>query len=268
VALPPPSDSSTALVTGASSGIGVAIAGELAARGQGLVLVARRDQRLRELAAELHGRHGVRVEALSFDLGDPAGRDRLARSIEELDLEVEVLVNNAGFGDAGDFVDADRERLLAMLRINCEAVLDLQARYLPGMVSRGRGAVLNVASTAAFQPIPGNAAYAATKAFVLSLSESVHAEVSKAGVTVTALCPGPVKTEFPERAGIDTAEVKAPEFVWTPVDTVAAQAVEGMERGKRVVVPGMLHRAGALTAQHTPRMVVLPVAKRIWRQAL
>jgi uncharacterized protein len=268
VALPPPSASVTALVTGASSGIGAAIARELAARGHGLSLTARREERLRELASELGDRHDVRVEVFAADISSDAGRDELAEGIDALGLDVEVLVNNAGFGDAAELVDADRERLLRMIGLNCAAVFDLQARYLPGMVRRGRGAVVNVASTAAFQPVPGNATYAATKAFVLSFSESTHAEVAGAGVTVTALCPGPVRTEFPERAGIDDAEARAPEFIWTPVETVAAQGVEGAEKGKRVVVPGALHRAGALAGQHTPRMLLLPVAKRIWRQAL
>jgi short-subunit dehydrogenase len=268
VALPPPSASGTALVTGASSGIGAAIARELAARGHGLTLAARRKERLRELAAELGDRHDARVEVLAGDVATEAGRDALAAGVEALGLDVEVLVNSAGFGDAANLVDADRERLLGMIRLNCEAVFDLQARYLPGMVDRGRGTIINVASTAAFQPIPGNATYAATKAFVLSLSESTHAEVSGAGVTVTALCPGPVATEFPERAGIDDVDSRTPGFIWTPVETVAAEAVEGAEKGKRVVVPGALHRAGSLAGQHTPRMFLLPVAKRIWRQAL
>lgn len=268
MSLPPSTESATALVTGASSGIGAAIARELAARGHGLTLTARREQRLRELASELVDRNGVRVEVFVADISSDAGRNELAGGIDALGLDVEVLVNNAGFGDAAELVDADRERLLGMIRLNCEAVFDLQARYLPGMVRRGRGAVINVASTAAFQPIPGNATYAATKAFVLSLSESTHAEVAGAGVSVTALCPGPVPTEFPERAGIDDAEARAPGFVWTPVETVAAQAVEGAEKGKRVVVPGALHRAGSLAGQHMPRMLLLPVARRIWRQAL
>jgi uncharacterized protein len=268
VALPPPSASGIALVTGASSGIGVAIARELAARGHGLTLTARREERLRELASELGDRHDVRVEAFAADVSSQAGRDELARGIEALGLDVEVLVNSAGFGNAAELVDADRERLVEMIRLNCEAVFDLQARYLPGMVRRGRGAVINVASTAAFQPMPGNATYAATKAFVLSFSESTHAEVAGAGVTVTVLCPGPVPTEFPERAGIDDVDSRAPGFIWTPVETVAAQAVEGVEKGKRVVVPGVLHRAGALAGHHTPRMLLLPVARRIWRQAL
>jgi uncharacterized protein len=263
VALPDASESATALVSGASSGIGEAIARELASRGHGLTLVARREGRLRELAGELTERHGVRAEAIAADLGDAEARDRIADQIEELGRDVQILVNNAGFGGVGD-----RQRQLAMLRINCEALLDLQLRYLPAMVERGGGAVINVASTAAFQPVPGTATYAATKAFVLSLSEGVHEELRGTGVTLTAVCPGPVKTEFVEVAGIQTADQKVPGFIWTPVEDVAKAAVDGADKGKRVVVPGTLNRAGALTGQHSPRMLALPIAKRIWRWAL
>ena len=154
-----------------------------------------------------------------------------------------------------------------MVRLNCEALIDLQARFTPGMVERRRGAVINVASTAAFQPIPGTAAYGATKAFVLSLSEATHAELGGAGVTVTALCPGPVKTEFADVAGVGEAEESLPGLFWTPVEEVARAAVEGAEKGRRVVVPGLLNRAGAITGRHSPRSIVLPVTKRIWRQA-
>ena len=210
MALPPPSESATALVTGASAGIGEAIARQLASRGHGVTLVARREERLRALAGELSEGHGVRAEAIAADLGDAAARDQLAAQIEGLGLEVEILVSNAGFGDPATVVDSDRERLLAMLRLNCEALLDLQARYLPAMVGRGRGAVINIASTAAFQPIPGTATYAATKAFVLSLSEAVHEELKGTGVTLTAVCPGPVKTEFMKAAGIEQAEEQLP----------------------------------------------------------
>jgi hypothetical protein len=267
VALPPASESATALVTGASSGIGAELARGLAQRGHGLTLVARRESRLSELAAELSGAHGVRVEVIGADLGDPAERERLAAEIETRGLTVETLVNNAGFGNSARLNQADRERILEMVRLNCEALVDLQARYTPGMVERGRGAVLNVASTAAFQPIPGTAAYAATKAFVLSLSEATHAELSGAGVTVTALCPGPVKTEFAEVAGVGGAEESLPGVFWTPVDEVARMAIEGLEKGRRVVVPGLLNRAGAMGGQHTPRGLALPLVKRLWRSA-
>ena len=266
MALPPPSESATALITGASAGIGEAIARQLASRGHGVTLVARREERLSALAGELSERHGVRAEAIAADLGDAAARERLAAQIEGLGLEVEILVNNAGFGGAGTVADSDRERLLAMLRLNCEALLDLQARYLPAMVARGRGAVINIASTAAFQPIPGTATYAATKAFVLSLSEAVHEELKGTGVALTAVCPGPVRTEFMQVAGIEQAEEQLPGVFWMAPEAVAKAAVEAAESGKRAIVPGLLNRAGALTGQHTPRMLALPIAKRIWRR--
>ena len=136
------------------------------------------------------------------------------------------------------------------------------------MVERGRGAVINIASTAAFQPIPGTATYAATKAFVLSLSEAVHEELKGTGVTLTAVCPGPVKTEFMQVAGIEQAEDQLPGVFWMSAEAVAKAAVEAAEKGKRAIVPGLLNRAGAITGQHTPRMLALPLAKRLWRQAL
>lgn len=266
MALPEPSESATALVTGASAGIGEAIARELASRGHGVTLVARREERLRALAGELSGGHGVRAEAIAADLGDEAARERLVAQVQGLGLEVEILVNNAGFGTAETVFDLDRERLMAMVRLNCEALLDLQARYLPAMITRGRGAVINIASTAAFQPIPGTATYAATKAFVLSLSEAVHEELKGTGVTLTAVCPGPVRTEFMQVAGIAAAEEQLPGVFWMSSEAVAKAAVEATESGKRAVVPGLVNRATALTGQHSPRMLVLPLAKRLWRR--
>lgn len=265
MALPPPSQSSTALVTGPSSGIGAEIARELGRRGHGLTLVARREERLRDLAAEIAGEHGVRVEVIGADLAMPTERDRLATAIAELGLDVEVLVNNAGFGDSGPLHKADRERVVEMVTLNCGALLDLQARYSPAMAERGRGVIINVASTASFQPIPGTATYAATKAFVLSLTEGTHAELKRKGVTVTALCPGPVKTEFAEVAGVGGAEESLPGVFWTDADFVAKTAVEGADSGKRVVVPGAVNRATAVAGQHSPRMALLPLAQRMWR---
>jgi short-subunit dehydrogenase len=265
--LPSPAETSTALVTGASAGIGAEIARELARRGYGVTLVARRENRLRELAEELSAVHGVRAEALAADLRQASERDRVARHLDQLGRTVEILVNNAGFGDTGDVAATDRERIVAMVRLNCEALLDLQARFTPGMVARGRGAVINVASTASFQPIPGTATYAATKAFVLSLTEATHAELAGSGVTATALCPGPVKTEFVEVAGVGGAEENLPGIFWTAVEDVARAAVDGADAGKRVVVPGLLNRVGGLTGQHSPRVLALPFAKRLWRQA-
>jgi short-subunit dehydrogenase len=267
VALPQPAANSTALVTGASSGIGEAIARELATRGHGLTLVARREERLTKLAAELSGGDGPRVEVIAADLADAAERDRVAARIDDLGLTVEILVNNAGYGDRHHFAEAEREWLVGMVRVNCEALLDFQARCLPGMIERGHGAVINVASTAAFQPIPGTAAYAATKAFVLSLSEATHVEARGKGVAITAVCPGPVKTEFVEAAGLGAAEDNLPEIFWTDVADVARAAVDGAAKGRRVVVPGLMNRAGAISGQHVPRGLALPFIKRVWQRA-
>ena len=268
MALPQPSEASTALITGASSGIGAEIARELARRGHGVTLVARREGRLRELAGEIARSSAVRAEVIAADLGDPVERGRVAAAVSALGLEVEILVNNAGFGDSGKLSRSDRQRLVAMVELNCAALLDMQARFSRGMADRGRGAIINVASTAAFQPIPGTATYAATKAFVLSLSEATSSELKGDGVTVTALCPGPVKTEFVRVAGVDGAEKRLPGVFWTDVGEVARSAVDGADRGKRVVVPGLINRASALSGQHSPRMLALPLVKRLWRQAI
>jgi short-subunit dehydrogenase len=149
-----------------------------------------------------------------------------------------------------------------MIRTNIEAVVDFCALFVPGMAERGSGAVLNLASTASFQPLPMQAGYAATKAFVLSFSESLHAELGSRGVTVTALCPGPVKTEFADVAEIPGAE-SMPDVFWAKPDQVAQAGVKGLERGKRVVIPGVLNRAGAIGGQHAPRSLVLRVTSRV-----
>jgi uncharacterized protein len=263
MALPPPSAQSTCLVTGASSGIGADLARSLARRGHGTVLVARRSERLDELAEELRTQHAARADTLSCDLADAAARDRLASEIEELGLTVEVLVNNAGFGSGGRFHQLDQERELEMVRLNVEAVVALTGRYVPAMVERGRGAVLNLASTAAFQPLPRQATYAATKAFVLAFTDGLHADLMGTGVTATSLCPGPVKTEFAETAGIDEAASGLPEMFWTESDYVAEEAIKALERGRRVVVPGRWNQATALGGQHAPRGLLLRVGSRV-----
>jgi uncharacterized protein len=263
VALPQPDFHSTCLVTGASSGIGADVARSLARRGHGSTLVARRSERLEELAAELRDEHGVRVEVVEADLAGERGRDALFARIAELQLRVEVLVNNAGFGSGGLFVELDAERETEMVRLNVEAVIALCGRYVPEMVRRGRGGVLNVASTAAFQPLPRQATYGATKAFVLSFTDALHAELDGTGVTATALCPGPVRTEFADTAGIGEEAEGLPDVFWAESPEVAEQGVRGLERGRRVVVPGLLNRAGALGGQHAPRSLLLRVAGRI-----
>jgi short-subunit dehydrogenase len=258
MALPPPSPDSTCVVTGASSGIGAEVARELSARGHRVTLVARREDRLRDLAGEL----GEGAEVHACDVTDPDARKVLADALEARGTQVSILVNNAGFGTSGPFVKATRERELDMVRTNIEAVVDFCAIWVPGMAERGSGAVLNVASTASFQPLPMQAGYAATKAFVLSFSESLHAELSGAGVAVTALCPGPVKTEFADVAEIPGAEA-LPGVFWASAEQVAKAGLKGLERGKRVVIPGTLNRAGAIGGQHAPRSLVLRLTSRV-----
>jgi short-subunit dehydrogenase len=258
MALPPPSPDSTCVVTGASSGIGAEIARELSRRGYGLTLVARREDRLRELAAEL----GSGAEVHACDVTDPNARKGLADALAARGVEVSVLVNNAGFSTSGPFVKTDRDRELDMIRTNIEAVVDFCALFTPGMAERGAGGVLNLASTASFQPLPMQAGYAATKAFVLSFTESLHAELKGAGVNVTALCPGPVKTEFVDIAEIPGAE-SMPDMFWASAENVARAGVRGLEKGKRVVIPGTLNRAGALGGQHAPRSLVLRLTSRV-----
>jgi uncharacterized protein len=237
VALPPPAPDSTALVTGASSGIGRELARGLAERGHGVTLVARRADRLDELATELRAEHGVRTEAIPTDLTDPAQRDRMADRIQSLGLAVEVLVNNAGFGIYVPFPKSDRERELQQVRLQVETVVDLDARYVPAMVERGRGAVINMASTAGFQPLPGNNTYAACKSFVLLHTEALHDELRGTGVTATAVSPGPVATEFQETSDPAFAD-HLPKLVWRDPARVARDTLKAAQKGRRSTIPG------------------------------
>jgi short-subunit dehydrogenase len=237
MALPPPSTDSTALVTGASAGIGREFARALAARGYGVTLVARRAERLEQLADELRAAHGVRVEAIPTDLSDRNAIDELVAEIGRRGLAVEVLVNNAGFGIYTPFGAAGLERELEQLAVLTAAVVQLEGLLLPGMIERGRGAIINLSSTAGFQALPGNGTYAACKAFVLLHSEALHAEVKPHGVSVTAICPGPVRTEFQEVSGPLFAE-RLPGIVWKGPERVARDALRAAERGKRSVIPG------------------------------
>jgi uncharacterized protein len=262
--LPAPSADRTCLVTGASSGIGAEIARELARRGWGVTLVARREGRLRTLADELHAGHGVRAEVAPADLTDPGDRRTLPVRLDELGLELAVLVNNAGVGTFGPLQDADPERECTVVRTNVEAVVDLCARLVPGMVERGAGAVLNVASTAAFQPLPGQATYAAAKAFVLSYSQAIRAELRSTGVGVTALCPGPVETEFGQAgdANFELHEAPLPRFMWRPAEEVAKAGVDGVFKGQAVVIPGAGNKVSAVGGHLLPKRLLLPMLAR------
>jgi short-subunit dehydrogenase len=196
---------------------------------------------------------------VAADLADPEARDRLAAEVERLGLEVDVLVANAGFGSYGAFVAADRDREIEQIRVNGEAVVDLAARWTRGMVARGAGAVLITASVAGFQPLPGNATYSAIKAFALTFAEALHAELRPAGVTVTALCPGPVRSGFQAASGAEAYADGLPGIMFRSPEAVAEAGLRGLERGRRVVVPGAPNRIGAVLGRFSPRPVVLKV---------
>jgi short-subunit dehydrogenase len=264
VALPPAGDGVTCLITGASSGIGTELARGLAARGLGVTLVARREERLRELATELESAHGVRAEVVSADVSTERGRKKLFAEVAERGLAVEVLVNNAGFGSGGRFTKLDAEKEVSMVRTNCEAVVALTRHYLPELERRGRGAVLNIASLIAFQPVPFQATYGATKAFVLSFTDALHEEMRGTGVTVTAVCPGPVRTEFGDAGGFGGADERIPGALWLDAEKVARDALAAVDRGDRVTVPGPHNQIAALWGQHLPRFVLLPLVRRLW----
>ncbi len=261
MALPSPKENTTAIVTGASSGIGVEIARQLARRGFGVTLVARREEQLRVLADELGRAHAIRAEVLVGDLTDADWRAKLPARVAESGLTPDILVNNAGFTTMGPVHRTDRDAELAMIRTNVEAVVDLCTLFVPGMVTRHRGAVLNTASTAAFQPLPGQAGYGASKAFVLSYGRALGAELRGKGVTVTTLCPGPVETGFAEAAGMTDAEAgeALPRFMWVPAADVAKAAVEGLDAGRSVVIPGAANRTAAALAHLAPKSLILPM---------
>jgi short-subunit dehydrogenase len=268
MALPQPEPHATALITGASSGIGEALARELAARGHGVTLVARRADRLERLADELRNEHGTRVEVIPTDLGDPQGREDLVEEIENRGLAVNVLVNNAGFGIYAPFVEVGLAREFAQVELLVGAVMDLTGRLLPGMLTRGRGAIINVSSTAAFQALPGNGTYAAGKAWVLLHSEALHEEVKGRGVTVTAVCPGPVRSGFQDASQPLFAD-RLPKFVWRNPDRVARDGLRAVERGKRSVIPGgpMVRMFFGLN-RVTPAWLTVPVARRMMSKEL
>jgi short-subunit dehydrogenase len=263
MAIPTPTDTSAALVTGASSGIGQALAVSLAQRGHNLVLVARRRDRLDTLATELRHRYGHRVEVLPADLADSDSRRSLLAGLDALDMDIEVAAFSAGFGMGGPFADHDADRVVQMVRTNLEATMVLTHSVLQGMLTRGRGALLLVSSMAGNQPMPNFGAYAATKAGVTSFAEMLSGEVSDQGITVTALCPGGVRTEFSSVGGLEQAERSMPNALMIDADECARLGLAGLDAGKRTVTPRRAVRALTFFGTHAPRALWLPICRKM-----
>jgi uncharacterized protein len=245
-----------ALITGASAGLGVEFARQLSKRGHRLVLAARRKERLDELAKELGN-----ARAIGIDLSKANSAAKLLSELESNGEAVDLLVNNAGFGLIGRFAELDAKRQRRMIDLNVGTLADLCRAVAPGMIERRSGGIINVASTAAFQPGPKMAVYFATKAFVLSLSEALHEELKPHGVRVTCLCPGPTRTEFGEVAGFggnglfDRVAMESP--------AVVKAGLDGLDKNKAVVIPGIVNKAGAFSSRLAPRSVVRKIAGSI-----
>src|SRR5438552_6676459 len=257
-------DSCNALITGASAGIGREFARRLGNRARTLVLVARREQRLNEIRDELRNRNAqLNVHVHVVDLCDKTQIDELVRWLEQNKINVDLLINNAGLGDYGSFATSTPERNDEMLQVNIVALTTLTRALLPQMVSRKRGAILNVSSSAGFLPIPGMNVYAATKAYVNSFSEALRAELRSTGVTVTTLCPGPVHTEFGDVAKRPRGEPeRGPEFVYVSVEQVVRDALDAIETDKPIVIPGLAMKLGMFLVRITP-MSILRLAWRL-----
>jgi short-subunit dehydrogenase len=250
-----------ALVTGASSGIGMELARLLAADGYRLILVARNEAALGALAEELRRDYRVQVDIIREDLSDPAASRRIFERVEALGVKLDCLINNAGFGIYGRFDRTSYTETLRLIQVNCTAVAALMHLFLPDMIARGQGRILNVASMAGFLPGPLMAAYYASKAFVLSLSEAIHAEVRKKGVTVTALCPGPVATEFHTRAKVGNSLLFRGNLM--TARRCAQIGYRAMLRGRRVVIAGWKNRLLYALMRLSPRAMVIASARKL-----
>ena len=246
-----------AVVTGASTGLGAVFATALARQQYDLTIVARSRERLEALAGRLQQSYGIAVEVIVADLTQPTA----LRTVEERvagDNALELLVNNAGFGTTGPFARLDPDQEEAEIRLNVLALVRLTRAVLPGMIARGRGAIINVSSLAAFAPGPYDATYAATKAFVNSFTEALHEELCGTGVHVQTLCPGFTHTEFQQRAGVDIAKI--PAFAWMPPEAVVDASLSALQRRQVICVPGLVNRLLALLMRAAPRRLVRRVS--------
>jgi short-subunit dehydrogenase len=256
-------DGCNALITGASAGIGCEFARQLAGRARSMILVARREDRLVELADELQREHpNLRIHIRKVDLADLAELQDLLQWLDREKLGVDLLINNAGLGDSGPFANSDPVRNSEMTLVNVTALTSLTRHLVPQMITKHRGGILNVSSSAGFLPIPGSAVYAATKAYVTSFSEALRAELRETDVSVCAVCPGPVVTEFQQVASRQNAQAEVgPKFLVVPVEQVVRDALAALEADRPLVVPGFAMKILMLVARVTPMPVIRLVAR-------
>jgi short-subunit dehydrogenase len=262
--VPAPSPDARAVVTGASQGIGEALATELAARGHGLILTARREEVLTALATRLAERYRVPVEVRPVDLTDAAERNKLADELAVRDIS--ILCNNAGTATFGPVADLDPAAEKAQVQLNAVAVHDLTLAVLPGMIARKAGGILISGSAAGNSPIPNNATYAATKAFANTFSESLRGELRATGVHVTLLAPGPVRTEEPDPAQASLVDKLVPDFLWISAEHTARISLDALAHNKMRVVPGVTSKAMSVASQYAPRAVVAPIVGSFYKR--
>jgi uncharacterized protein len=256
----------TALITGASGGIGEELAKQMAAKGYDLILIARNQDMLEQLAQNLSSQWNIHAIAIALDLSRAAATQEIIKELETLGLKVDVLINNAAFGDYGQFASSDPNKIEQMIHLNILTLTTLTRALLPAMLERKWGRVMNVASTAAFMPGPLLSVYYASKAYVLSFSEAVDEELKGSGVTVTCLCPGPTETGFQARAGMQESKlVKGRKMM--SVTEVVQQGIEALEREQRLVIPGVMNQLQALAPRFVPRSLMPRIVKYVQRRS-
>lgn len=253
------------LVTGASSGIGKAFAQLLASHGANLILVARTERALNEQATQLKTKYGIETHVFPSDLGQPGSAIRLYENIKKKNLKIDILINNAGFGKWGGFLEFNRDIYVSMLNLNVTTLVELCHLFLPDMVKMKDGGIINVASTAAFIPVPFASVYSASKSFVLYFSEALFGEYQEKGVTVMALCPGGTESNF---ASVANAEVKISKSVYESPEKVAQTALEAFSRKKSSVISGRKNYAAAILPRLLPREKVIQITKKVWQKTI
>ncbi len=252
----------TALITGATFGIGYELAKIFARDNFNLILVARNLEKLNQIKSEL-SKHEILIHTIQKDLTSPNSPVELYNEVKQNNFQVDILINNAGFGLLGPFVELDLKSQLDMIQLNITSLVHLTHLFLPEMIHRKNGKIMNVASTAAFQPGPNMAIYYATKAFVLSFSEALNAELKGTGVSVSALCPGPTKTEFQKRARMENINLERTKLIpYMSAEKVARIGYTGLMKGNRVIIPGLMNKTGVILVKFFPKSIILAVLKK------